>query len=508
MRIVVVEDEQNTLDGLIKLITKLDGCYQVIGKADNGQDGYSIICELRPDLVFTDIKMPFMSGIDMLDNLYKQGHRHKTVVLTGYSEYVYVKKALQLGVRDYLEKPITSDDLKAVLEKIEYELVYEQLGGLPNCSIDKQTEHLIQQTLLRDDIDPALLSYYLKQLIGFPLDHPLHLFQFYSSTDFQEMERLLKEANLKINLSISAIFFSLPSDHSVYLFLQTEQAEGLFDEMEIHIRNLLPHLPSIVVSRTEIASLSEIRKGINCLIQLRRWSLSNVPSPILSELTVSSTDVAHFQYQEHFDNRITIATAESNREEIHRIFTDWLAYVSEKCYPPQQIIDATVHLVSVLLNQLSSHRVLDMTITGQNKWLNSIWNAQTKYELTEAVKRIADQSTSLQNKVSYSLTVMKALQIIHVRYQDGINLDEIANILRITPEYLSSLFTREIRQTYSSYIKNYRIKKAQELLIQSELKTFEIAQKVGYPDAKYFSRVFREVTGLTPGEYQRLHTKS
>ena len=95
--------------------------------------------------------------------------------------------------------------------------------------------------------------------------------------------------------------------------------------------------------------------------------------------------------------------------------------------------------------------------------------------------------------------------MIHEFYQRGITLDEIALKLDITPEYLSSQFHRETGQTFSSYIREYRMSKAKELLIGTQMKLYEIAEKVGYSDAKYFSRMFREYTGQLPAEYRKTH---
>jgi two-component system response regulator YesN len=97
--------------------------------------------------------------------------------------------------------------------------------------------------------------------------------------------------------------------------------------------------------------------------------------------------------------------------------------------------------------------------------------------------------------------------MIQERYADGLTLDEIADSLHVTTAYLSGQFTREVGQRFSTYIRDLRVRKAKELLLGSELKTFEIAQKAGYPDPKYFSRVFKEATGMTPGEYQKLNDR-
>ena len=93
--------------------------------------------------------------------------------------------------------------------------------------------------------------------------------------------------------------------------------------------------------------------------------------------------------------------------------------------------------------------------------------------------------------------------MIHEFYQSGITLDEIADKLNVTPEYLSMQFHKEMGETYSSYLKNYRVGKAKELLLGTQMKQYEVAAEVGYTDSKYFGRVFRECTGYTPAEYRK-----
>ncbi|GMK37548.1 hypothetical protein PCCS19_06020 [Paenibacillus sp. CCS19] len=122
MRIVVVEDEHNSREGLIRLIGRLDLGDEVVGEAANGIDGLAVIEQTRPDLVITDINMPGMSGLDMLSQLRGRGLRHKMIILTGYSEFEYAQKALKMSVSDYLEKPITVPDLREALDNVRADL--------------------------------------------------------------------------------------------------------------------------------------------------------------------------------------------------------------------------------------------------------------------------------------------------------------------------------------------------------------------------------------------------
>lgn len=272
MRIVVVEDEEKVRKGIIRLIHKLSDAYQVVGECENGSDGVVIIKETKPDLVVTDIRMPVMSGIEMLELLKMEGVTPRTIILSGHSEFEHARKALQIGVViEYLLKPITVDDFKQVLLHAEKHMTTRLVNGGPQSQ---------------------------------------------SFIDLEQLE---------------------PND---------------------------------------------LRKA-----------------------------------------------------------------------------------------------------------------------LLETVDKIAEHLANMPK--SHSLVIHKSMKIIQDKFSSGITLEELAKALNITPEYLSSLFQKELGISFTAYIKDIRIRKAKELLT-SPLKAFEVAQQVGYSDAKYFTRVFKDVTGLTPGEFQKL----
>ena len=140
----------------------------------------------------------------------------------------------------------------------------------------------------------------------------------------------------------------------------------------------------------------------------------------------------------------------------------------------------------------------------QQKLLDRIMSAKVHSELSEVCDFIADNldCRETQNE-SDNLTIRRAKSMISEFYNVGITLDEIASRLNITPEYLGTQFHKETGVTFSAYIKNFRIQKAKELLIGTSLKLYEIADRVGYSDPKYFSKVFKETTGQLPADYRK-----
>ena len=126
MRVVIVEDEIRIREGIVKLLSKTNDEFELVGEADNGKDGLQLLRDLRPDIVITDIKMPQMDGLSMLEQMFEQGINAKVIVLSAYSEFEYARKAMKLGVTEYLLKPITYHDFMQALENVKHQVEKEK----------------------------------------------------------------------------------------------------------------------------------------------------------------------------------------------------------------------------------------------------------------------------------------------------------------------------------------------------------------------------------------------
>lgn len=128
MRIAVIEDERPIREGLVHILNKISPEYQVVGSAENGREGLILLEEQDPDLILLDIQMPDMNGLQMLKEARKRGSMTKVVILTAYSDFDYAKKAIALGIENYLLKPVNLTELKNTLSKIKEEIFVEQRG--------------------------------------------------------------------------------------------------------------------------------------------------------------------------------------------------------------------------------------------------------------------------------------------------------------------------------------------------------------------------------------------
>ena len=122
MRLLIVEDEIRIREGIQKLLGKMRQDYEIVGEAENGEEGLRLLKDLKPDIVITDIRMPKMDGLEMMSNAVKDGITSKAIVLSAYSEFEYARQAMKLGVTEYLLKPISLNDFAQALEHVELQV--------------------------------------------------------------------------------------------------------------------------------------------------------------------------------------------------------------------------------------------------------------------------------------------------------------------------------------------------------------------------------------------------
>lgn len=221
------------------------------------------------------------------------------------------------------------------------------------------------------------------------------------------------------------------------------------------------------------------------------------------KITKLQTSPCVYPLEIEYQMRQAICTGQE--EKIDQSIAEFYAsFQAGEIYEPREIKENFVRFLWTLLNTASELGMLEGEKLEQQQLLEQVMRARTSEELYAVGKSLTDR-LDLCTDESLHLTVKRVQGLIREFYQTGITLDEIAAKMNVTPEYLSTIFHKETGVTFSSYIKTYRMTKAKELLIGTNLKLYEIAEKVGYADAKYFSRVFRETTGQLPADYRKTH---
>ena len=235
------------------------------------------------------------------------------------------------------------------------------------------------------------------------------------------------------------------------------------------------------------------------------WNIAMGGRSVIRYPEVAQMKTESCIYPVEVENQMRVAMYGSGTADISAVLNEFNASFPEgRVYQPREVKECYVRFLWLIISFAKEIGGEWDKAVDRQKLLSEIMDAKTREELKGVAESITMRLAPAENGVNVShLTVRKAIGLIHECYKDGITLDEISRRLRVTPEYLGTLFHREVGTSFSTYIRNVRIDKAKELLCGTQLKLYEVAEKTGYSDPKYFSKVFREVTGLTPAEYRK-----
>lgn len=506
MRIIIVEDEIKTREGLAKLIES-QTAHVVQGKAANGKDGLEMVLRFKPDLVITDIRMPGMDGLEMVRSLFEQKVRFHAVILSGYSEFEYARKAIHYGVDDYLLKPLDVDDIKKMLDKVEEKLQKEQTA---NAVVSLYLKNLIAGEEQEADENCRIL----KELCGLSDVGDYELFAGYIGSaqpsyreNMEQFARGLQERYPQLKI----YYIYLENRQEGYLLGCGEPGGERLQDLETAAYYgliLKQHSKEerAVWTKKRFSSLGQVREAAKELHSLLAYALVLKPQGWLDAAAADQYCPKPYAAPVHIYNQMRSAVCQDDAKGLAQSTDALLAYLSDGHFESEEIRKACVkayYLIADTVQELDSGRYEHMK---SKNLLRNIEAAVTWRELEGALKDAVQAAAGTQEKREdiSNYVIKRAINYIREHYQEGLSQEQVATVLDITPEYLSILFSREVGINFSVFLKRFRISHAKRLLKGTDLKVYEIAGAVGYSDPKYFQRVFKEEIGVSPGEYRQM----
>ncbi len=506
MRFVIVEDEIRIREGIQKLLPKLNKTNIVVGEAENGKEGLEVIRREKPDIIITDIRMPVMDGLEMLKILYDESYKGQVIVLSAYSEFEYAREAMHLGVMDYLLKPIIMEEFSDAVERVQQEQEKKN-RQIQNyfASIDQVFRNVLNGSLHLDDKTVE----YIKTDLNINPDRPISFLEvYYEKWDNTGVLKMIKSLTNILSGKEPLSFCAIQDEKSkniilvIYNYKKELGLKRLFQNQFL-IKDA--QFIGTVIGWSEVENIFQLRNCYEKLESYLEWNISLGSEIIISYPEIQNVQVAVCVYPIEIENQIKAFMCANNLKEVERSIQKFHEYFhSNKVYAPKNIKNCYVRFFWAIINFSKEIGNLDFEKFEQQTMLERIMHSKTREELREIT---ADLINKMQMPVGNveNISIKRALALIHEFYRMGITLEEIAYKLGITPEYLGTQFHKELGVNFSTYMKNYRMNKAKELLIGTQLKLYEIAELVGYSDAKYFGKVFKANTGMLPIEYRKMN---
>lgn len=510
MKVLVVEDEIRIREGISRLLTKLEGDYELVGEAENGQQGYELVCQLKPDIIITDIRMPVMDGLEMLEKIYAEALTPKAIVLSAYSEFEYARQALKLGVTEYLLKPINVNDFSKALANARQQVQKERMRQPDEMGSLEQ----IIGGLLWGGLEPdASVQAYVEQKYNIGANTPLLQICVYMGSSYdQHLARARRQLELLLSerKDIAWRLLEVPYEKSIYIVIygvvQIHSVERWFQYEILSDRYNSGGRAGVGCIQTR--GIAGIKEGFATLGPYMDWNIALGEDVVISYPKITQIQTVPCTYPVELENQLRVAVCTMDAAQVQKLIERFHQhFLGGKLYTPREIKESYVRFLWAVINIAKEVGGLDYRNLEQQKLLESIMDARTRRELRAAADGLVEKlqfKPESEDEVVH-LTVKRAKSMIREFYQTGITLSEIADKLDITPEYLGTQFHKEVGVNFSTYIRDFRIGKAKELLIGTQLKLYEIAEQVGYTDPKYFSRVFKECTGQLPADYRKTH---
>lgn len=523
-KVFFVEDELVTREGIRDNVNWRANGFEFCGEASDGEMALPLLQHSKPDVLITDIKMPFMDGLQLSKIVRERMPWVKIIILSGHDEFEYAQKAINLGVTDYLLKPVTVQKLHQVLQNLAPQLDRERKERENLEKLQEQMEE--NRGMLRERLLLKLLVGAVSpaeaiekgQLLGLDLIARCYLVVILKTElgdrsepfDYDEYQRVQQiVAGLVEN---NPDIFCLKKDwEELVLVLKGNTPEYLEEERDILLAQIDQEIQK---TRYQLAiGVGAPKKRMADLHQSFVEALVSIQNAADQEKQDARQAVDRSELlkvdKSAVDNYLRCGT----REDFNEFFDAFIRPLGEtalKSYLIKNYIFVDVVLATAqLVHELGGK--IDQVIPELDSIETILANIKTIEQLREQAQKILASALVFRDRQSnsqYTSLIQRAKEFIESHYQNpDLHLDDVAAQVNLSPSHFSLVFSQEACQTFKEYLTEVRIKKAKELLRSTALRAADIADQVGYNDPHYFSATFKKNTGLSPTEF-RLQTSS
>lgn len=496
MKIIVVEDETKSREGILNILAR-DTEYEVAAVCGNGKEGLEAVRKYRPDLVISDIKMPVMGGLEMLEKILEEGIAVQAVLLTGYSEFEYARRALKLQVVEYVLKPLEVDDFLEVLHKAE--------GNIEKNRVEKvSAEQLLWTYFTGTDIDRQQAEPILRETLQVDDRTQISLFLIYPCSLANETGSELQKHTTELLDSFcmeNYYVMPLPRQQGFLVMLtDTERNKNLFKIFKTRIYHSLCQITECHCSYGTLYGLTGLNEKLEELKDMMQYAFSLPDETILSR---------ELEYPDYLEQSIYREIRSGRYDKVRMIGEQFARYVIDSEGRPACIREYVLRFAAGILRVAGETRgsleAVDDTSYIMENIARSTSKREVRYQFEKIMNAVASSRDTLD--ITENGMILNVIDFIRSNYQRDITLSEAAEGCCVTPEYLSRIFCRETGVNFTSFLQNFRVSTAKRLLLSGNYKVYEVAEMVGFHDQKYFVKVFKKLCGVTPSEYKRENAK-
>lgn len=543
LKIFLAEDEVVVRETIKRMIPWEELGFELVGEAADGEMALPLLIRQQPDLLITDIKMPFMDGLTLARLAKKEIPGLKVVILSGYDDFNYAKRAIGIGVEDYLLKPITKNALIERLSEIRSRYEHEKTQKEYYEKFQREMQ-AYEKNSSRD---------FFEALVGGSMD----MMEVYKRAEKLGLDIVAEAYNVLIfTMNCDEDFSGQRDEYSSWEAESLELLENFFaghSSAMLFRSNIFSYGVLLKGQRETIeentrACVDEIRKILSRQDGRREWFLAvgqsverlsqiqksyHTASRAFSQRYLYDENILYYDEMETMEHPGGQAETEDNaylqkvdvnalnpailqkflsnglQEETENFVKDYFYAIGQE--PMESLVFRNYVILNVRFSVISF-------IKGLGCDTNEMESADTEEVLAESgknmesaiayAKKMISQAIEIrdQNSGNKNRSILKtAVDFIDSHYMDEeISLNTVANVANVSSNHFSALFSQNMGQTFIEYLTTLRMNKAKELLRCTGMRSSEIAGEIGYKDAHYFSYLFKKTQGMTPSDYRKV----
>lgn len=487
--LLIVEDEKMIRQGIKAMVQRSGVPVEVIMECNNGETALEVIREQKIDVMFTDIRMPKMDGIELVKQMQNCEHIPLTVAISGYDDFSYAVEMLRNGVREYILKPVEREKIVHILQKLNDEIEQKQDTDNTNREISYQQ---MKHVLLRDVLTEEELDTIEKQYAGY----------FYEES-YRVCCRRTEKQKMAVRGGRNFIFLEEVGENDIFIVPEEKYVLLLKNELQ----------DSYVGISSPHKGMRELRQAYREACVARKTAfVRNAPQMFYCEETVRIPEKL-------LTEAAKLVEPSANMQRVQLMGTERLGELEKSMYQlffetkNGRIAPETfaVCLKSFLEDLEKTYR---NTIGDDVKYLKAceiIWNEQCieiyEEKFMDAIVAIHEKIHSRLDENKNSQKMKLAVEYIEEHYASDLNMAVVSNYISMNYSLFSYSFKQYTGSNFVNYLKDIRMKKAKELLAETDMKIIEISQKVGYDNEKHFMKLFKAECGVSPSEYRKNMTK-
>lgn len=522
IKVVVADDEPHFRVFMEKVVDWNSLGFEIVGMAKNGEETLELVHELSPDVLFLDINMPYMTGIQMTEKLREENSDLMVVFVTGYSEFEYARRAIQLGVEEYLLKPFSPEELMAILQKLKWKIGKGQEEARQQ---DKESslvqEWLWIQLLTGIEKDQKQLVEKLKQkgvcgrteYFRIAVIDAVDVYKYRAQPEEIALMQFCIENIIRESIQIKETHYVFRlAENQMVSVLNFDDFQGEKTEWKSGYENLCRRMKEYFRFTVRVG-ISGLIKGFEKIPEAYRNAKavlqSQFPQAECQVLCVDDAKNKNVQtgfYQVELNDRLVLALRKGKSQEIAGILEEIRKNMLESKVSADLARTMFLGILAIGLSYVTERGGKLEEVYGENFAPYQVIDASDSMEkcfsfLNEIFDKAVEFGKSHSTRRSDEI-LEAVLDMIHREYGNpNLSVKGISGAIYLDASYIRRIFARELGMTISDYLTDVRMKEAGRLMKEEKRTVWEVAQKVGYTDAGYFSKCFKKYYGMSPSAY-------